>query len=85
MLLLAADTLEDFFTHGVLRFELCEMVMEGEDGTAIGRRKERKFIAVLPERIWVFFFLNQVLYMAMHVFFYTYMYVQTQKLWECAN
>lgn len=56
MLLLAADTLEDFFTHGVLRFELCEMVMEGEDGTAIGRRKERKFIAVLPERICFFFF-----------------------------
>lgn len=56
-------------THGVLRFELCEMEMVGEDGAAIDRRKERKFIAVLPERIFFFFFvLNQVLYIVMCIF-----------------
>lgn len=41
------------FNAGVLKFELCEMEMEGEGGTAIGRRKERKFTAVLPEGIFL--------------------------------
>lgn len=66
-------------THGVLRFELCEIEMEGKDGSATGRRKEMKFIAVFPEKIF-FFPESSSVHGYLHVFLYIHVCTDTEAL-----